>query len=512
MKQIRVYILLTLLLSVTGTMAFPYDISVENADGVMICYNYRENGLELEVTANTRNKYSGNVTIPEEVTYLDRTRKVTAIGSSAFKDCSDLTSVAIPATVTYIGWQAFQNCTGLTSITIPEGVISIDYSAFAGCSGLTSMTIPNSVRNMSSNVFLGCSRLTSLSIGKGVTSIGEGAFYLCDALTSVYISDLAAWCKIDLASFTSNPLTTAHHLYLNGEEIKDELTVPDGVTTISNFAFSGCRELTSIVIGNDVTNIGYGAFLGCSGLTSITIGKNIISIGQQAFIDSDLSTVISQIENPFEFMGRSSGWSIFNDNSFYNATLFVPAGTTNKYKDTNGWKDFVFMEESGEKPETPTCEAPVISYQTGSLTFTSATEEALCVCTVKTPDVGTFISNSHFLSATYYISVYATKDGYNNSDTVKATLCWIDSTPIMKGITNDIASVRAMPVIIQNRGNILTLKGVSEGTPITVYDTAGNMVGSANAYSETTSISTSLRRGDIGIVKIGDKAVKVITK
>jgi hypothetical protein len=38
------------------------------------------------------------------------------------------------------------------------------------------------------------------------------------------------------------------------------------------------------------------------------------------------------------------------------------------------------------------------------------------------------------------------------------------------------------------------------------------MVGSANAYSETTSISTSLRRGDIGIVKIGEKAVKVITK
>ena len=97
-------------------VASAHDIEVQNADGVTIYYNYINNGTELEVTFygsdydsySYSNDYQGNVAIPEEVTYMNRTRKVTSIGSNAFASCYGLTSVTIPNSVTRIGDGAFQ--------------------------------------------------------------------------------------------------------------------------------------------------------------------------------------------------------------------------------------------------------------------------------------------------------------------------------------------------------------------------------------------------------------------
>lgn len=116
------------------------------------------------------------------------------------------------------------------------------------------------------------------------------------------------------------------------------------------------------------------------------------------------------------------------------------------------------------------------------------------------------------LSATYTISVYATKTGYDNSDIATATLCWIDVDPKTEGITNSVAQVRAKAIMIQNIGSTLSVSGADEGTEISVYDTSGKKLGSAKAASESTFISTSLNPGDVGLVKIGDKTIKIIVK
>ena len=142
---------------------------------------------------------------------------------------------------------------------VAYSVTSIGNYAFEYCDGLTSVTIPNSV-----------------------TSIGQSAFDGCSALTSVHISDIAAWCNIDFGDYDySNPLYYAHHLYLNGEEVKD-LVIPNSVTSIGSSAFSGCSGLTSVTIPNSVTSIGERAFYR-SGLTSVTIPNSVTSIGEEAF-------------------------------------------------------------------------------------------------------------------------------------------------------------------------------------------------------------------------------------
>ena len=169
-------------------------------------------------------------------------------------------------------------------------VTSINEGAFSHCSDLNSVTIPNSI-----------------------TYIGYEAFYW-HSLNSIYITDLAAWCNI---KHEQSGLSYSH-LFLNGEEVKD-LIIPNGVTSISDWAFS-CSGLTYVSIPNSVTSIGSFAFSSCSGL----------------------STIKSEIENPFVLDTR-----VFSD-VYARATLIVPKGKKSAYNSTEGWKKFKYIVEEGE--------------------------------------------------------------------------------------------------------------------------------------------------------------------
>ena len=124
-KQSFITILLTVLMSMTGTKAFAHDIEAANNDGVTIYYVWNNNYTELAVSCRGSydspysNEYTDNVVVPESVDYNGNTYPVTSIGSYAFSDCSGLTSVTIPNSVTSIGYFAFNGCSGLTSVTIP---------------------------------------------------------------------------------------------------------------------------------------------------------------------------------------------------------------------------------------------------------------------------------------------------------------------------------------------------------------------------------------------------------
>jgi hypothetical protein len=196
---------------------------------------------------------------------------VVAIEWAAFEGHTEITSIAIPASVIRIGPEningtevAFDGCTGLTGITVAEeneiyssedGVLfNKDKTTLLLCPEGKSgnYTVPASVTALAGYAFDKCERLTGVTIPDSVTSIGEMAF-------------------------GSTGLTS--------------ITIPDGVTSTGVNTFFGCTGLTSVIISESVTSIGDGAFWKCTGLTSITIPDSVTSIGSSAFAETGLTAI-----------------------------------------------------------------------------------------------------------------------------------------------------------------------------------------------------------------------------
>ncbi|MBE6284981.1 MAG: hypothetical protein E7093_00845 [Bacteroidales bacterium] len=127
---------------------------------------------------------------------------------------------------------------------------------------LRSITIPDCVIGIGAEAFRNSFELADVTLGKNVSYIGTDAFEGCAVLKNVHITDLSAWCNIDFGDASANPLYRADSLYLNGELVTD-LVIPDGVTEIKDYAFSGYQGLENVAIHNSVTAIGTHAFYNC---------------------------------------------------------------------------------------------------------------------------------------------------------------------------------------------------------------------------------------------------------
>ena len=156
------------------------------------------------------------------------------------------------------------------------------------------------------------------------------------------------------------------------------------------------------------------------------------------------------------------------------------------------------------------CSTPTISYKNGKLSYNCETEGAICQTTITDTDIASFSGNEIDLTVTYNISVYATKDGYFDSDVATATLCWIEVNPQNEGIATDVNQIASVAVLIKANGGQLTIEGAEDNTTVTAYTLDGVQLGSAVSRNGVATINTNVSAGTVTIVKIGSKSVKIV--
>ena len=247
---------------VKNTYGHMYALKNGFTDEACLLTNELDDGT-LEIT-----KYAGNsatCVIPGEIDG----KKVTEIGDSAFKGCTELTSITIPDGVIGIGNNAFSGCTSLETVTIPASVTYVGNSAFYGCTSLKSVTVPESVTYIGGYAFAECYSLKYADIPANVTGIGASPFYNCRSLENINTDEANKWyTTVDGVLYDKDKTELIN--YPAGKK-DSSYVIPEGIRTIREKAFYGCLNLCELTIPDSVTEIESGAFE-CSSLISDEYG------------------------------------------------------------------------------------------------------------------------------------------------------------------------------------------------------------------------------------------------
>jgi hypothetical protein len=358
------------------------DISYKN-----LVTDFEVDGIYYHVTSDTDKSvevtsgvtaYTGDVVIPETVTYSDTEYTVTSIGEKAFYECSTLTSIELPASVTTIGDYAFCGCESLTSIELPQSVTTIVKGAFAYCISLTNIELPASLTLIGDYAFEGCAALEKVtSLNPEPPTIAEGVFSDCPIL-AIYVpldaieryqaadgwkdykivdiayKDFVTYFRVDgiyyhVTSDTdkSVEVTSGVPAYTGDVVIPETVTYSDTeytVTSIGEKAFYECSSLSSIELPASVTSIGDYAFDSCTVLSNFVIPMTITSIAGEAFANcTSLAVITSLNPTPPALDGNTfNGCSILS--------VYVPSDAVEAYQAAENWNNFniVDVATSGE--------------------------------------------------------------------------------------------------------------------------------------------------------------------
>lgn len=271
----------------------PYEItSLKDGEMTVKAKFHHFDGKHRDTAVEIANaKFSGDVVIPSEITYMDKKFRVTEISDSAFFRAKNLTSVTMPADIKGFGKNMFDGCEKLVSCNIPDNVAEISPNCFSSCAALKSIVIPAGVTAIGNNAFYYCSSLESISLPEGLKTIGERAFYQCAKLAEINlpvgVTAVPAYAFGYCSSLThfefGDRITSIGNYALSGCIKLQSVTLPSALTAIPNSLFNGCKALTSVDIPASVTSIGSSAFMGCMSMTEIELPAGVKTIQANAF-------------------------------------------------------------------------------------------------------------------------------------------------------------------------------------------------------------------------------------
>lgn len=223
----------------------------------------------------------------ESLTEIELPDNLTSLGESAFYYCG-FTNIALPDGLKEISSGAFQRCESLEEILIPDSVTSIGSTAFSECRSLTEIELPNSVTSIGAFAFFN-SALSAIRLPESLTTIGNSAFANCKSLTEIEIPDSVTTLGDSVFKSSSlSEITLSDNISAIGKNTFAysrllQIEIPEGVTSIEESAFEGCKNLCIIKLPDSLISIGKRAFYNCSSLKNIELPDDITSVGESAF-------------------------------------------------------------------------------------------------------------------------------------------------------------------------------------------------------------------------------------
>ncbi len=259
----------------------------------------------------------------DEIKYIVIDDGITSIGEMAFNNCKALESVDIGNTVKIIGDDAFFRCETIKEIVLPDSVTSIGEGAFSWCFALEDITLSQNLETIGDEAFSYCESLEKIIFPASVTSVGKKLFsytdtlsvIVVDALNPVYYSKnncliekatekVVMGCRSSIIPY--GVVTIGASAFEDCNALK-EITIPatvktieedaflssgieildirDGVEVIGSCAFAECYYLTKVVIPGTVDSLWGATFSGCHNLSEIVIGSGVTEICNYAFAD-----------------------------------------------------------------------------------------------------------------------------------------------------------------------------------------------------------------------------------
>lgn len=250
------------------------------------------------------------------------------LGERAFENCAGLTEIHLPAGMSELYGGVFNSCKALTAIAFPRDLTVLGESSLADCIKLVSVEMPDSLSKIDDMVFNGCIGLEQIVLNDGLTKIGKNAFKDCSSLkgiripasvTSIGIGPFRGCLKLSEIAVDpkSKSFKAVENILFNKSKSElicfpscspaEEYVIPDSVTSISDWAFCGCKKLVKIAIPDSVYSIGEGAFYNCSGLQTVVLPDSVTRIDDVAFRGCTNLVELAIPDSVTEF-----GWGVLN--------------------------------------------------------------------------------------------------------------------------------------------------------------------------------------------------------
>lgn len=284
----------------------------------------------------------------------------------------EVTDLVIPSSVTEVRDFVFSGCHGLTSLTTGDNLVKVGKSAFLSCYGLEWADFGKSIDVVEYNAFKGCSGLERVAFHGSLKMIGTDAFKQCRSIGRVDIVDLAGWCGLSFSG-ESNPLCYGGHLFVNGAEVA-ELSIPEGVTGLGDYAFNGCAGLVSVAMPASLKEIGHRVFRDCPDLKRAKIGPGVEKIGGSVFYGCKALEEL-EVENPVPPVLYELS---FTQEQYSTLPVFVPLGAEPAYRSAAYWMQFEKLKERDfSSVGQPSAEATSVVAAGGFIRIAGAGESVL---------------------------------------------------------------------------------------------------------------------------------------